>query len=197
VYAVWTIDPSHEDCDTCTAIEATQDGWWYSALLPRRRRIVAYHTTASHPTAQQARTASGFKDLLLATSSLVSGLLLAAAASPTMMPGYPRMTAANSTIMSPAVSVKQRWCCVGDCALAFDPLSSQGMATAIDSGILLGKALASKDSDRSASLKSYAVHLANVFNAYVEGLAFHYGREDRFEDSAFWREQRQSRFELE
>ncbi|MEH2043499.1 NAD(P)/FAD-dependent oxidoreductase [Nostoc sp.] len=32
------------DCDSMTMVEATQDGWWYSALLPSQKLVVAYRT---------------------------------------------------------------------------------------------------------------------------------------------------------
>lgn len=61
-------------------------------------------------------------------------------------------TAAGSSVLEPYASWEggsegefgegRGWCAVGDAALAFDPLSSQGIITALDAGAFLGARLA-------------------------------------------------------
>lgn len=51
---------------------------------------------------------------------------------------YPRCTSAGSSFLFPFGSQSDRWCAVGDAAMAFDPLSSQGMITALRMGCSVG-----------------------------------------------------------
>jgi hypothetical protein len=55
---------------------------------------------------------------------------------------YPQCTAAGSSFLSPCGDKDDQWCAVGDAAVAFDPLSSQGMITAIRMGCSVGVMLA-------------------------------------------------------
>jgi len=51
---------------------------------------------------------------------------------------YPRCTTACSAFLEPFGSECDQWCAVGDAAIAFDPLSSQGIITALRMGCSVG-----------------------------------------------------------
>src|ERR1700722_12465897 len=66
------------DNDHRTLIEATPDGWFYSALLSREpscSRIAAFHTLPTHPAAKRARRHGGFLDILHASTAHVGTLV--------------------------------------------------------------------------------------------------------------------------
>ena len=102
------------------------------------------------------------------------------------------------------------WCAVGDAALAFDPLSSQGIITALNAGAFLGSVLA-RHLDPSAAhgscLEGNAVvqeihqGYERVREKYEEGRAYYYRSVRRFDGGSqtpqteergieFWRAQR-------
>ena len=140
------------DRDHRTLIEATETGWWYTSQLAHNERVVAFHTDDCDPSSKHARKHEGFLDMLRNTTQisqiiedsdyrLVSGIGT----------NYPRCTAAGSSFLEPFGDESGQWCAVGDAAIAFDPLSSQGMITALrmgcSVGIMLSKQLQQRDSD--------------------------------------------------
>lgn len=104
------------------------------------------------------------------------------------------------------------WCAVGDAALAFDPLSSQGIITSLNSGLFLGAMLARHlcptDDAETASepgdalVSDIKAAYEKVRGKYEEGRAHYYGIVRRFDGdsesaegadtdaSSFWRAQR-------
>ena len=190
LYTIFSVDGAR-DQDGRTVVEAVPHGWFYTALLPRHRRLFVFHTDPKSPSSQQAATAEGFVRLLEETSTLVRSFLPGKHLGGPLFP--PRRTAANSTRLSSSVSLQHRWAAVGDAVLAFDPLSSQGMMTALECGFLLGRALAHSAAKTEEgrqqllrNLVAYEAHLAEIHSRYVEGLKAHYSRENRFPASPFW-----------
>lgn len=189
-YTIFAVDGAR-DQDGRTVVEAVPDGWFYTALLPRHRRLFVFHTDPRSPSSQQAATSEGFVRLLEETSTLVRSFLPEKNLGLPLFP--PRRTAANSTRLSPPMSLQHRWAGVGDAAVAFDPLSSQGMMTALECGFLLGRALAHSAAKTEEGrqqllrgLSAYEAHVAEIHSRYAEGLKTHYSRERRFPASPFW-----------
>ena len=77
------------------------------------------------------------------------------------------------------------WLAVGDAAASFDPLSSQGLATAVLMGSRAGDAIA--HSDRATAIEAWAEAYAMLVAEHAD-LRTHYARlERRWPNSAFWR----------
>jgi 2-polyprenyl-6-methoxyphenol hydroxylase-like FAD-dependent oxidoreductase len=181
------------DGDRRTLIEATESGWWYSSSLPHNRRIVVYHTDDDDPSAKLVRTPDGFLDLLHNQSQHISSILTANDYD--FLPGlkYPRPTAANSSVLSPICDDVEHWCAVGDAAMAFDPLSSQGMITALNAGCFIGEELAKRISMKLEGVKSDGIDSISEYYAAVsekyEREKRQYYRLSRFE-GGFWAKRR-------
>lgn len=209
-------DTNVKDRDTRTLIEATHSGWWYTAQLPHGKRIVMYTTSPSDPTARLARTASGFVDLLSQTTYVARTLIV-----PSLRPSQDEdedlqqplyelpssatrsnCTVAGSSVLEPYASweaapsrgeLGRGWCAVGDAALAFDPLSSQGIITALDCGTVLGALLArhlsgSISSDSSGNVLSGEEVVSKLVHSYElvrekyeKGRAYYYDVVRRFD----------------
>jgi flavin-dependent dehydrogenase len=163
-----------------THIEAEPDGWWYTAPLPDSRRVVAFHTDADLPAADSA---AGHETLLKRLSSLafLSGVLAKSEFKPNGAGGY---TAAHSAVLQPPVG--DGWMAVGDAALAFDPLSSQGMLNALYTGLVAAEAADRLLSGDTAALLGYQTAVASVHAAYRSQLHQWYGLERRWADRPFW-----------
>ena len=96
-------------------------------------------------------------------------------------PGRPR----------PTVSPATDWLAVGDAAASFDPLSSQGLATAVLMGARAGDAIAHPD--RAAAIEAWVEAYAMLVAEHAD-LRTHYARlEQRWPNSAFWRRRQESR----
>jgi flavin-dependent dehydrogenase len=148
--------------------------------LPDSRRVVAFHTDADLPAADSA---AGHETLLKRLSSLafLSGVLAKSEFKPNGAGGY---TAAHSAVLQPPVG--DGWMAVGDAALAFDPLSSQGMLNALYTGLVAAEAADRLLSGDTAALLGYQTAVASVHAAYRSQLHQWYGLERRWADRPFW-----------
>ena len=191
-YALFTgpsaSDATDGDNDNRTLIEATPDGWLYSSLLSRNpcTRIVVFHTLPTHPSAKCARKKEGFIDILQETSNHIWNII--ETCDYTVDEGYPRCTAAGSSYLDKIGSEEERWIAVGDAAMAFDPLSSQGMMTSLEMGFYVGSLLAKRIEDSAApsieqSLKEVYMLVREEYERHRD---YYYGIVERFEGQSFW-----------
>ena len=99
----------------------------------------------------------------------------------------PRVVAACSS-RSPIVTA-DGWVAVGDAAAAFDPLSSLGVAWALESGLMAAAAIDGRLRGRPDGIRSGVMCATSSrgFIRYLEMRADYYGRERRWPDSPFWR----------
>ncbi|MGW2248613.1 tryptophan 7-halogenase [Kitasatospora sp. NPDC001660] len=168
--------------DGTTLVEAVPDGWWYSALLPGGRLLVAFFTDAGLPAART--DADAFRRRLADT-----GPTAARAAAHPVPPSAPPTRAPAHTAHLDRVH-GAGWTAAGDAAAAYDPLSSQGILTALYTGQAAGAAVhAHLDGDPRA-LDHYAADLARVTAAYRRNHAAYYALEQRWPDSPFWQRRR-------
>lgn len=129
------------DMDHRTVIEATETGWWYTSQLSNNTRVVVYHTDDSNSSAKRARRREGFLDLFYADTAYISRTIEENDYHPVSDLNFPRCTQACSSYLEPPLDEIACWTAVGDAAMAFDPLSSQGMITALRMGSSVGKML--------------------------------------------------------
>ena len=164
-----------------THIEAEPDGWWYTAPLPDNRRVVAFHTDADLPAATIA--AAGSETLLQRASRLgfFSGVLAGSAFAPIGTGGF---CAAHSAALDPPAG--DGWLAVGDSALSFDPLSSQGLFNALYTGLAAAEAADRHLSGDGAALRGYQAAVALVQDAYRTHLRVWYALERRWAERPFW-----------
>lgn len=81
-----------------------------------------------------------------------------------------------------------RWIAVGDAAVAFDPLSSQGIMKSLDAGLKCGDALLEFLRDENSDiLELYSNWYKKEFEEYSQNYYHFYGVEERFPDSEFWK----------
>lgn len=165
--------------DTRTMVESTRNGWWYSSYLPSAGLLAAFMSDA-HLLPRGARALRVHwrqeLDATMYTRRRVD------AARPV---GMIHTTRANSYQMS-AIS-GENWVAVGDAAMAFDPLSSQGLYNALRSAIEASRAVQQHFAGDRAALLDYAAREQQRFPRFLDMRSAYYGREMRWRDSAFWR----------
>jgi flavin-dependent dehydrogenase len=76
------------------------------------------------------------------------------------------------------------WLAVGDAALSFDPLSSQGILTALYTGMEVGLTLLAQLSGNADAVARYRYRLANIYEAYLRNLTAYYSSEERWPERA-------------
>ena len=168
------------DQDSRTMIEAGPDGWWYTALLPSNQRIVAYMTDRDL-TPRSPRTANAYLSLLSQAEHVKSCL----SSYGYVLEAGPRMVAANSSYLDRAAG--DGWLAVGDAAVSLDPLSSQGIFTALYTGMEAGHALAEQLNGSTDIIGKYNDQVGAIYAAYLKNRSIYYGLEGRWRERPFWR----------
>jgi len=167
VGVVATLHPEAPDIDrdTFTLVEAAQDGWWYSTLLPDGRLVIGYMTDADLAAQRAARTVSGWMALLAQTTHVRERVTRYGY----RLDGAPRLVCADSSYL--ATVAGDGWCAVGDAAGAHDPLSSQGITSALVSGVWAGHALAQA---RDGGIDEYKQRMQHAYARYVANWMTYY-----------------------
>ena len=164
-----------------TYVEAVQDGWFYTAPVPNGRRILSFHTDADLPLARVVSKHDGLLERLEETKELAPFLT-----SVEFVPETESHTvSARSAMLEPAAG--DGWLAVGDAAMSFDPLSSQGLFNAVFTGLAAAEAADSFLSGNSLSFAQYLQTTQSIFHAYRTKLAATYNAEKRWPDAPFWR----------
>lgn len=152
--------------DERVVIEATEDGWWYSAHLPDGRLVLAFHTDPG------PGVRSG------------GSRYLAAAPETTARAGTTAVqeigvVSANSHRLQPITG--DGWLAVGDAATAHDPLTGLGIQWALESGI------AGAEAAMRSATGSYGREREEHFGRYLATRRLYYRAEARWPHAAFWR----------
>lgn len=166
--------------DRLAHIEASEHGWWYSAPLPGQRRVLAFYTDSDLPMAHVMRTTNWLLDTARRLPSL--GQQLASVGFATNM--NIKLAAAHSAVSIPAAG--PGWFAVGDAAVSFDPLSSQGLFNALYTGLAGAEACDRNLGGDMIAFEDYLCELDNITDAHRRHLEFWYREERRWTDSAFW-----------
>ena len=165
--------------DQRTLIEATAGGWWYSALLPGDQQVNVYMTDADTIDCGRNDLVSFLRRELRHapfTRERCSGLTDIAYVAP-----FAAMTYNHAQVHG------RNWLLVGDAAMAWDPLSGQGICKALESGMHAAGAIDRALNGAGHRLDDYAQWTHDRFGVYMQSRAQHYRAEQRWPDAPFWR----------
>lgn len=157
-----------------TFIEATPTGWWYAAPLQGKKLSLAFMTDsdlAGKDYLEYAENTDLIKPLL---SKAILGEQLQPAISP-----------ASTSYINERYG--ERWIAVGDAAYAFDPISSYGIVSSLESGFFAGHAIADKLAGNADALPAYDFLRATTFKTYLRMHAQQYAQENRWRGEVFWK----------
>ena len=178
---------SEVDNDSRTLVEARPNGWWYTSLLPQKKRLVVFMTDKDlSPFNNRENKADRFMSLI-SESSHVKGLI---GRFSYRGEGGLRSIAAHSG-RSPEFC-GDRWLAVGDAAFSCDPLSSQGILTALFTGMKAGEYAGNILRGNSDAGDVFENRLESVYNAYLHNLKSFYELEKRWAQNPFWKRRRDS-----
>jgi flavin-dependent dehydrogenase len=184
-YARFQPDPhAMVDQDSRTLVESAPQGWFHSALLPSGERLVTCFTDAGTPWAQEAASQQGFLGLIQRTMHLSRKL----ATHGFTTNAKPRPTDARSSRLERFHG--EDWLAAGDAAIALDPLSSQGILSALYSGLKAAKAIMGCLVGDREALPQYNVSIMQVYAQFLRDRLHYYGAERRWPESLFWKTRR-------
>jgi len=159
-------------------IEVVEEGWWYSAPLPRGHMVFAYMTDSD---LWNADVWQKLMELAPLTFERNGGRQL---------PEPSLVVSAGSLVRRPVVGAN--WIATGDAALAFDPLSGQGVLKSIETGTRCAAAIASHFAGDPGALKSYDNWVHDTYNAYLSVRRQFYGAVLQWPNSQFWKRRQTS-----
>ncbi|MER5988318.1 tryptophan 7-halogenase [Streptomyces sp. NPDC001787] len=167
------------DSESRSVVEAAPDGWWYTAPCHPTGRLVAYFTdTDLAPPA--LTTPQVFLDLLTTAPHIATRTR----GRPARPGDVPRRCAAHTARLEPAAG--EGWIAAGDAAAAYDPVSSQGILTALYTGKCAGEAVDARLAGRHSATGTYTEQLHETFDGYLLGHRTVHSWEDRWATHPFW-----------
>jgi flavin-dependent dehydrogenase len=163
----YNVAPRERAPDSFTLLEAAPQGWWYSAFLPGNRLVVVFFTDPElrHNAEPAPHTQARIARCKPASETIVC--------------------AAHSSCLDRAAG--GRWLAVGDAASAWDPLSSQGIAKALRSGVAAADTIIEYLSGDPAAMVRYANGAQADFEQYLNTHHHYYRREMRWPEAVFWK----------
>jgi flavin-dependent dehydrogenase len=179
VGAFMFFEVSTEQLDASALVEAWEDGWWYSALLPDSRLVVACMSDADLVKQQGLRYVDRWLAQVRQTQH--THARLADAHSQTT----PIIYAAYSHHLTQAAG--EGWLAAGDAASTFDPLSAQGILKALRGGIFASYAALDFLKSDASGLEKYRAVSDAEFSSYLRARSAYYRLERRWPDRPFWR----------
>jgi flavin-dependent dehydrogenase len=162
------------DAAATTLVEAVENGWWYSSPLPGGRRIVAFLTDGD-----LFPKNANWQNMLRETrhiSALVAGCK------------FPEKQVASPAGTSHLDHLHGcGWLAAGDAAIAWDPLSSQGICTAIlMGGRVAGAIFDLLDGRGDGSVKKWEADYRELLRSHCKERRDIARSEQRWPESPFW-----------
>jgi len=176
------------DQDRCTRLCADDNGWWYSVRLPCGQRVLAFHLDGHDPELNPLRHGPALLAKAL-RQPLLAEVLPAAAGfgqgSVTQLPVYGR-PAGTATLDWAALAAMDGFYAVGDAAIAFDPIGSQGLFHALASSEGVANAVDRHFAGQAQPQAAYLAELDAVYSRYRIHLQAAYAGPQRFSSHPFW-----------
>jgi flavin-dependent dehydrogenase len=156
-----------------TLVEAVEEGWWYSVPLPDAGMVFAYMTDSDLWMERRW-------DELLRLAPLTFER-----AGCKQIPPPSQIVSAASVVRRPVTGPD--WMAIGDAALAFDPLSGQGVFKSIETGTRCGSAIAGYFDGDLKALAAYETWVEETYRSYLAMRAQYYSSVVRWTGSRFWK----------
>jgi flavin-dependent dehydrogenase len=171
-----------------TLIEAVEDGWWYSVPLPSEGMVFAYMTDSDLWLNIDRKREERKTDLKLEDRKwdqlLEQAPLTFERACRKPIPPPSQIVSAASVVRSHVVGPD--WMAIGDAALAFDPLSGQGVFKSIETGTRCAEAIARWFAGDSGALAEYETWVNETYRSYLATRTKFYASAQRWPNSPFW-----------
>jgi flavin-dependent dehydrogenase len=158
-----------------TTVESCESGWWYSQPVADGARVIALITDADLVQGDRGRFwMARFAETQHIRDHAVTG--------PADVFAYP----AGATARDPIVG--EDWLAVGDAAVSFDPMSSQGLIT----GVVMAAHAAVAINGGEQALVDWAADYRVVLDEHLQVRSAFWVEESRWPDARFWIRRRSS-----
>lgn len=176
--ATYALFPCNNTQDTATLVEASENGWWYSVLLPDNQRLISFMTDADFLKKQHLKSVDSWM-ANLATSQHTRSRI-----NTRLPPSTITSCAADSAMLDKAAG--SNWLAAGDAVSTFDPLSSQGIFKSLRSGIYAAYATLNQLDGEPRGIEKYCWLVAQEYQDYLTQRRHFYSLEKRWPEAPFW-----------
>jgi flavin-dependent dehydrogenase len=184
VAGYFSSSPGARSHEAVLLVEAVENGWWYTAPLPDEKLIAVFLTDADH--VQDAKLPDSARWLAALGHTTRQGLRVEAHGG--ALEGGVRIMPAESSFLDQVAG--EGWIAAGDAAAAFDPLSSQGITSAVSGGFRAGQAVVAHLGGDAKALSAYAGEIRREYVEYLAHREIYYAMERRWPASTFWASRR-------
>jgi flavin-dependent dehydrogenase len=176
--AVWAIGESAQGFDlNMSIIEAVRDGWWYVARLPCGAPTAFFFGRPAEATVLLRQPLAWEQAIEKTTHvrKILRGF---------RFPFPTRGTDASGGRLDRFAG--DGWIACGDAALSFDPISAQGLLTAVHSGMGAGEAVDKALRGDARAIRAYVGRHEEIRRVYLSRWHEMYIRGDRWPNAPFW-----------
>jgi len=183
--AAFTVPAEEAPFQGFSTVEAAPQGWWYTARVPGGAAIVSLMTDHDLARQQRLQQPQVLRERWLETQ------LLSRMAQPPALPFKPVAFSATTHYLDRACgrTPSGGWVAVGDALLALDPLSSTGIAGAIEDGLAAADLILAwqrSDADQDQAEHCYTRRFDEMRLRYLRERREIYSRERRWGGEPFW-----------
>lgn len=161
-----------------TLVETVPYGWWYTASIPGDRRVAALHIRPND-LKSLLKVKTDWENLISATKYIRNFY----------EPGdiWSRLKGTDASSVTQQDVSGEKWIAIGDAALAFDPISSQGIFNAIYTAWKASALIKASFLSQVTTFDAYSNEIKNIENFYKNSEIEFYSQEKRWLDSNFWK----------
>ncbi len=181
VFQTHSINQDHR-----TLIEAQSSGWWYSTSAPGNTRIVMFFSDMDLPAFRNCGHNKGFLKQL-ATTKFIADKVKQECNNNIQQYCLSFFTEpAQSTVAKEVQG--QQWVAIGDSAMSFDPLSSQGIWRGLQGAEMAVQHIVAQAGKYTVDnpADEYANWTQGVYSQYLTERKSYYAMEQRWLDHIFW-----------
>ena len=160
-------------------IESTRTGWWYLAPMAKGRCVCMFVTDPRNDVQAGKRLEGWWK------SQLQETVHVSRTYSDDGRTDALRVRSTQSRCLDQLQG--PGWLAIGDAAMTFDPLSSQGIAKAVEEGSAAASAICSHFEGDELALARHAAAAPARYAEYLSARTSYYRLEQRWTDAEFWR----------
>lgn len=166
-------------------IEAVEHGWWYFATLSNGYSVCMFMTDLDMLGKGSNKAEQSWNHSIKRTQHIRPLLGPYVREKPLLI-----RSACSQRLYR---SFGDSWLAVGDAAIAFDPLSSQGISKGMQHGSLAAKHIKAYLSGEKEALENYQAMIDDEFSNYERTRLSYYLLEKRWPHSKFWQRRHQTK----
>ena len=167
--------------DKSIYVDSSKNGWFYSTMNESGNRVINYFTDGDLLSSKDEKQHIKFLNREIQYLPSLSKII-----SPSELNKihFYKVVSANTTFRTSLFAEGILVC--GDAAQTYDPLSSQGITSAVKDGISLGIAISDFYSGNKHAFREYEVNRRNHFVEYLKHRHAIYSTETRWKNNPFW-----------